>query len=248
MSFGLSASLTRTVLRAKMTSDSLPHRLAALAFTYIFLPCSFALPLFASPQDYSAIESAIQQGRFAWAQQELESRLSAEPQDFQAQMLLGIVLEETEPSSGGRTTLAAGGSITNPKSAAAHINLGKHDARVGNPAGAVAELQTAVHLSPDDPAAHNNLGLALISQGKAAQALREFQSAAQFGPEDPATWFNLFKCHLALKHFPQARAAANRVVSLTPSSAELFNQIGALQAEAGDNNGAIESLNRLQSR
>lgn len=54
---------------------------------------------FGSTPDYTHIEKAIKEGKLAAARQELENRVQADPSDYQAQLLLGIVLDEQrEPS------------------------------------------------------------------------------------------------------------------------------------------------------
>ena len=211
----------------------------SLSLAFVLVSCAWRLP--ASSFDYQRIESAIQERDFASAQQELEKRLQAEPEDYRAHMLLGIVLDEQ-----GRPADAAGhfqkAVQLQPQSPAAHINLGKHDGRVGDLAGAAKEFESAIRLSPSDTAGHNNLGLVFMSQGKNTLALAEFEKAAEAAPRDPATWLSLFRCQLALRQFREARATANRIMSLDSSSAELRSQLGAMQAQAGDNAGAIESL------
>src|SRR5712692_5752931 len=67
------------------------HRiLNCLAVTVL---CLF--PLSAAPAfDYAGIEQAIREHRFSWAQQRLESHLSAEPGDFRAHILMGVICSE----------------------------------------------------------------------------------------------------------------------------------------------------------
>ena len=226
-----------------MNSQPLQCRLASLTFSFIVLLGFLALPLRGSTFDYAAIETAIQRGNLAWAQQVLEKRLGTEPRDYQAHMLLGIVLDElNHPADAAQHFQKA--VQQQPQSPAAHINLGKHAARVGDLAQATQEFEAAIRISPHDPSGHTNLGLVLMSRGKTSNALAEFQKAAEAAPRDASTWLNLFKCQLQLKQFPSARATAGRILSLASPSAELLDQLGAMQAQAGDYSGAIENLDR----
>jgi len=116
----------------------------------------FGLPvtsLIASTFDYAPVERAIQERKFAWAQQELTNRLEAEPTDFRAHMLLGIVLDEqNQPADAARRFQKA--VQLQPQSPAAHINLGKHAARVGDLAQATQEFEAAIRIRPRDPSGH----------------------------------------------------------------------------------------------
>jgi len=205
--------------------------------------CLIACPRRATGFDYAEVERAIQEKNFAEAQKELESHIQAVPTDYRAYMLLGIVLdEENRPDDAKRNLLRA--VQLQPQSASAHINLGKHEARVGDLAHAIEEFEVAIRLAPDDPAGHTNLGLVLTAQGKTAQAVAHFQRVADVAPRDPAVWLNLFKCQLSLKQFAAADTSARRIQSLTTPSAELFGRLGAMQAQAGDYAGAVENLGR----
>jgi len=243
MAFGWRAAGLKVVLAGPVNSYRLWLLLANLAFALMAPPRILALPQQGSNFDYSAIEAAIQQRNFTWAQQELAKRIAVEPKDYEAQMLLGIVLDEQKQPAEAAVHLRKA-VLLEPRSAAAHLNLGKHDARAGDTSAAITEFESALRLSPSDPAVHDNLGVVLVAQGNFTRALGEFQKAAAAAPGDQATWLNLFKCQLALKQFPGARTSAEKIASLSPHSAELLSHVGALQADAGDYTGATKTLNR----
>jgi tetratricopeptide (TPR) repeat protein len=70
-------------------------------------------------------------------------------------------------------------------SAVAHFNLGLTEARAGNAAAAVRELQRSVELDPGYGLAHMQLALLLYHQGDGAAALRHAESAERAGYEPP---------------------------------------------------------------
>src|SRR6185369_981394 len=104
--------------------------------------------LFAAPPlDYAKIEQAIQERRFSWAQQQLESQILAEPQDFRAQMLLGGVFSELNQLAGAIKHFEQAARLQ-PREAAPHLRLGESYARQGKFSAALAEFQKAVEFAP----------------------------------------------------------------------------------------------------
>ena len=210
------------------------------------LLCLAAVPLRADSFDYGAVEQAVRQRNFAFAQQELQKQLSLMPADYRAHMLLGIVLDEENRPLEALQHFERAVQLQ-PRSAAAHLNLGKHAARAGEPKLGTREFQAAIRLRPHDSPAHANLGLLLLAEGKSSLAVGEFAEAVKYDPQDPALWLNLLKCQLNLRRFAAARTTADRLIALASSSPELLGQIGALQAQAGDYSGAIENLKNALS-
>jgi len=205
--------------------------------------CLFGTAAFADSFDAAQVEQAIEQREFPRARQLLEQRLQAAPNDFRAHMLLGIVLDEQNDPADAESHLAKAVELQ-PRSAAAHINFGKHAARAGQLARATQEFEAAIRLAPGEPSGHTNLGLLLLAQGKNSAALVQLQTAAAQSPRDVALRLSLFECQLRLKQFPEARATAAAILSLSPPSAVLLGRVGARQAQAGDYAGAIPHLER----
>jgi tetratricopeptide (TPR) repeat protein len=212
-----------------------------LVFVWTLILVLFTSAQATSTPDWPAIEKAIREHRYAWAEQELENYLRSEPRDFRAHMLMGIVLDENnEPAKAEQHLLEA--VKLRPDAPAAHLNLGKHYAREGELAAALSEFESALRLDPNDPTAHNNLGLILIARGKTVDALGEFRKAVTLAPGEPGARLNLFKAQLALKEFQEARNTARKLVEMAPASADLLSRLGREQAVAGDYAGAIDNL------
>ena len=70
----------------------------------------------------------------------------------------------------------------NPRSWAAHTDLGDRLAEAGEPQEAIAEYETALRFNPRFYRAHDALGIVLAKSGKVDDAMAEFQLALQYLP------------------------------------------------------------------
>jgi tetratricopeptide (TPR) repeat protein len=71
-----------------------------------------------------------------------------------------------------------------PEDAEAHLRLGEALlARRGDAEGALAALDRAVELRPDEPRGHAARGLALSALGRAAEAVAAFEAAERLDPD-----------------------------------------------------------------
>lgn len=192
---------------------------------------------------YKNIETLIQAGKLSEAEMQLERRLSHSPQDATAHMLLGIVYDEKKETTKARKELEKS-VLLQPRDPAFRINLGKYYAEEGNLAQAEKEFQYALKLDPGNGLAHGSLGLVLMRMGRLKPAQAEFEAALATNHGDLATLLNLFKVQLARKNFVPARQTANEIRRYAPSSAELYDDLGAMQATAGDYTGAVSNFGR----
>jgi Flp pilus assembly protein TadD len=72
-----------------------------------------------------------------------------------------------------------------------HANLGIIYRQAGKPAEAVAELEQAVQLNPQQPVYQNQLGIAYRQQGQFAKAREAYEKAIALDPSYPAPYLNL---------------------------------------------------------
>jgi tetratricopeptide (TPR) repeat protein len=98
-----------------------------------------------------------------------------------------------------------------PKSAAAHTELGIALAETGGLPDAIAQFQAAIRLNPDAPAPHSDLGEALIKAGRSPDAIAELETAVRIDPNDPNAQQDLGvaladagRFAEALRHFEEA--------------------------------------------
>jgi Flp pilus assembly protein TadD len=72
-----------------------------------------------------------------------------------------------------------------------HANLGIIYRQEGKPAEAVAELEQAVQLNPQQPVFLNQLGISYRQQGQFAKAREAYEKAIALDPNYPAAYLNL---------------------------------------------------------
>ncbi|WP_207062809.1 tetratricopeptide repeat protein [Motiliproteus sp. SC1-56] len=96
-----------------------------------------------------------------------------------------------------------------------HLNLALIDNHRENNAAALAHVQRALSLAPEDPRAHNLEGSLLRRQGAFLEARRAYEQALALDPDYPAAHLNLaILCDIYLKQWTQARHHYQRYLAL----------------------------------
>ena len=147
-----------------------------------------------------------QQGRLDSAERLLYEILQAQPQNFDALHLLGII----EGQSGRTQTavdLFSKAVAMGADSASVYSNLGNALRDVGRYQDAVASCERALAIQPDHVGALCNRGNALVLLGRTDEALSSYYRALAIKSDCPETLYN---CGVAL----QAEALTNRGVGL----------------------------------
>ena len=80
---------------------------------------------------------------------------------------------------------------TNADLGGPHANLGIIYRQAGKPTEAVAELEEAVRLNPQQPVFLNQLGISYRQQGQFAKAREAYEKAIALDPNYPAAYLNL---------------------------------------------------------
>lgn len=102
----------------------------------------------------------------------------------------------------------------NPRDATPRLYLARIHRRMARPALAVAQLDTAMQLAPEDPDVHAELGFLLLDTGHPAEAVERFRSALLQDPQGETAWIGLVT---ALRADNRADAA-ERVLERAPPS------------------------------
>src|ERR1700683_1276953 len=95
--------------------------------------------------------------------------------------------------------------------------------------GAVEHLGSAVKIYPSYVAAHNALGSAYLAQDKNEEARQEFDKAVALDDHLPNSYLNLGCAALALKQYPAAEEALQKVSSIAPLDLQLHTALAYAQ-------------------
>ena len=140
-----------------------------------------------------------------------------------------------------RTTIAG-----NPDCWMAYNNLGslKLDGSIADVQEAVAEIQTALRINPNDAEAHNNLGYAWQRLGRFADAVGEHQEALRLKPDLTGAYNNLGAALLAIGRPDEAIAQYTEALRLQPNDAGIRANLGLALARAGRSDTAVALLSQ----
>jgi tetratricopeptide (TPR) repeat protein len=176
-----------------------------------------------------------QTGDFASAERLYQEVLRAEPENFDALHLLGLVLHQTGHSNPAIERLQQALTVR-PQSADAHYNLGNILRELRRPSEAAAAYQRAVQLRQNYPEAYYNLGNALNDLRQYAAAIDCYRRAAAQRPGYIKALNNLGNACLDLGRPAEALEAYQQTVRLNPQYAKGYNNLG----------NALRQLGRLQ--
>lgn len=118
-------------------------------------------------------------------------------------------------------------------------------------AGAVALLERAVRMTPNDAAAHKALGRAYFDEGRETEAYAELVMALLLNPGDADTLTSLGRWHLALDEAERAVEALERAVGLDPASAPAVHALAGALLRVGrtsDGQARLGEASRLQAQ
>jgi len=127
-------------------------------------------------------QNAADRKDYATAAEDYRAYLEKKPDDALAHFNLGYVYTALEKPDAARTEYEKAVSL-DPKMAPAYQNLGL-TLLASDPAAAVASLQKAVELSPEEVRPRLFLGKALERSGKIEPAIEQYRAAEKLAPED----------------------------------------------------------------
>lgn len=171
-----------------------------------------------------------QQGRLDAAQALYRRVLDADPRQFDALHLSGVI-ERQRGRPAQAVDLIGQALAVDPQQARAHSNLGAALADLGRVAEALASYDTALRLDPSYALAWDNRGNALRRLGRLRDALDSYERALHLQPGLADAW-----CHRAivlhdLGRHADAVASAGQALAARPAHADALVALGnALQA------------------
>jgi tetratricopeptide (TPR) repeat protein len=117
----------------------------------------------------------------------------------------------------------------------------------GKRAEALADLEMAVALEPDNSAALNRRGLVRQAVEDFKGAAEDFAAVAQREPKDSRSRYNLAFCLLRTGRLKEALGPIDEAVTLEPARAESYNLRGAIYDKLGDKPRALADCEKALS-
>jgi tetratricopeptide (TPR) repeat protein len=124
------------------------------------------------------------------------------------------------------------------------VNLSNALAVAGDGRGAEEALERALELEPGNAAAHFNLGLILGEQGRLQEAVFAHRAALEADPKLAAAAYNLGVI-LAREDVNEGLRWCRRAAELRPREPKYAYTVAFFLEQAGDIDGAVETLERL---
>jgi Flp pilus assembly protein TadD len=163
-------------------------------------------------------------GRLGDAERTALLLVESEPQNVDANVLIGLILAQTGRPDQARpylyTALAA-----SPDHHEALVALGLVLRTQGRPGEAVGPLQKAIGQSPSDVVATNALGICLLESGDPTSAAQAFRRLLGLRPQSAEGYANLGMALRLLNEGEEALAAFLQAVRLAPGQPQNYLQL-----------------------
>jgi protein O-GlcNAc transferase len=184
-----------------------------------------------------------QRGALAEAEPVYRQALSADPKNFDALHLLGVVVAQRGNASEGHDLLRRALQI-NPGSAEAHINIGRVLIMLDRQEEALVSFDKALNLEPANLLALTNRGATLVKLNRPEEALTSYDQALAVKSDHVEALYNRGNALNVLGRHAEALASFDRVLGLQPRHARaLTGRANALRS-LGRLDEAVESLDK----
>ena len=190
-----------------------------------------------------ALLTAHKAGQFAVAEQGYRKILAVNPDDLDANHLLGVLCQQTGRLMESRARLEAV-LARNPDLATAHNNLGITLQAEGDWIAAMAAYRRAIAIAPAYVEARHNLALLATEHEDYALAEDEFRQALIAAPRMPELHLGLGNCYLHSGHLDAAMTAYQTLLEIDPDHAIGHNNIGMIFARIGQPLAALARYER----
>jgi tetratricopeptide (TPR) repeat protein len=131
-----------------------------------------------------------------------------------------------------------------PGHAEGHHMLGLVLGGLGRRDEALASIDQALALQPDNPAALTNRAQTRIALGRLAEAQSDLELALRLRPDLAQAWNSLGTARQGLGDAAGAEQAYRKAIALKPDFADAFYNLGLLQQSAGRNEEAIAAYRK----
>ncbi len=197
----------------------------------------------APPASLDMALSAHKAGRLAEAEAAYRALLARDPEDADANQLLGVLCQQTGRLEESRQRLEAVLSRA-PDLATAHNNLGITLQAMEDVDGAVAAYRRAILLAPAYAEARHNLALLATERRDYELAETELIEALRSHPTMPELHLALGNAQLGAGRFAMALTCYQNLLDLAPEHAIGHNNIGMIFARTGRPHAALARFDR----
>jgi len=159
--------------------------------------------------------SLLQSGRLEEAWNIFAGILQADPNNFVAHHLIGLIYLQTGQFETGIASLKASIAL-NPRDPVAHSNLGNGLRDTGAHGEALASYNKALSMAPDFVDAYNNRAILLRAMERNAEALADYDRALKLNPGLAHLHNNRADALRALGRDDEALAGYGRAIALAP--------------------------------
>ncbi len=132
----------------------------------------------------------------------------------------------------------------NPDYAEAHLNLGSLLASMKKHDEAIQHLSKAVDLDPKIEAAHLNLAAAYMETQQWDKAAEHYRRLLLLNPRMDYAHFRLGTVQARQEHHADAVVSFRKAISLGGTNARAYTQLGLSLLALGENQAAVDALNR----
>ncbi len=169
--------------------------------------------------------------------------LAAEPNDYRALHLLGVVCHQTRRVPEAVDYLERAAALK-ADAAPIHESLGAARLAAGEADRAIAAYRRALELAPGSPGALNGLGVALKTQGHLEEAIDCYQQAVARQPKMAEAHNNLGNALVQNGQADEALACYRQAIVLVPDYVDAHANLGNALRELGRLDEAISAYNR----
>jgi len=160
-------------------------------------------------------------GQWGEAEQVCRALLKAQPDNFEALNLMGIIASKTQRNREAAELIVRAISVR-PDQAVAHLNLGNIFLSLQRPAEALDSIERSLQLNPNDARAYNDRGNALRSLNRFEAALDSYERALAIRQDYAEAWHNRGVMLGLLKRFVEALDSYERALKLNPNIPWLY--------------------------
>jgi tetratricopeptide (TPR) repeat protein len=209
----------------------------------VFWSCALAKQTSDAHRYFEEARKLFEQRQWDEAQAAAGKALAADPQNGDAEILLGLIasIQTRFSEAKGHFLRAVSLEPDNPQ---AHGYLGSTYLQERQLSQAQEEFHKVLKLSPDNVSANYNLGVIALARNAPAEALRYFDIVVGTNSSDIPGSIGKLESQLMLNQKQDARHTALRLEQLLPDNDPRLFQIATLLAQHGESNVAIPLLDR----